>query len=83
MPKQGENSLWDYFKISNEVVSKAVCILCKKNLSRKTKDPHKITTTTSFGTSLVICEATLTTCACSTAYALKATKVDHFKLSFI
>ena len=34
MIKQSENSLWDYFKISNEDVSKAVCILCKKNLSK-------------------------------------------------
>ena len=58
MTKQGENPL--YFKISNEDVSKAVCILCKKNLSRGCKDPHKMTTTTNlwknsgFSTSLAI-----------------------------
>ena len=46
MLKQGENLLWDYFKISNEDVSIAVCIFCKKNLSRRSKDPHKMTTTT-------------------------------------
>ena len=45
MPKQGENILWDYFKIGNEDVSKAVCILCQNNLSRGSKDPHKMTTT--------------------------------------
>ena len=44
MPKQGENPLWNYFKISNEDVTKAVCILCRKNLSRGSKDPHKMTT---------------------------------------
>ena len=44
--KQGENPLWDYFKISNKDVSIAVCILCKENLSRGSKDPHKMTTTT-------------------------------------
>ena len=33
MFKQGENPLWDYFKISNEDVSKAVCILCKVTLA--------------------------------------------------
>ena len=48
MPKQGENPLWDYFEISNEDVNKAVCILCKKNLSRGSKDPHKMTTITMF-----------------------------------
>ena len=46
MPKQGENHLWGYFKISNEDASKAVCKLCKKKLSRGSKDPHKMTTTT-------------------------------------
>ena len=57
MPKQGKNPLWDYFKISNEDVSIAVCILCKNSLSRGSKDPHKMTTTTnlcqSFGFSKV------------------------------
>ena len=46
MSKQGENPLWDYFKISDEDVKKAVCILCKKNLSRGGRNPHKMTTTT-------------------------------------
>ena len=62
MPKQSKNPLWDYFKISYEDVRIAVCILCKKNLSRWSKDPHKMTTTTnlfqsfsqSFGTSLIV-----------------------------
>lgn len=45
MPKKSDNPLWDYFKVSDEDVSKAVCILCKKNLSRGSKDPHKMTTT--------------------------------------
>ena len=34
MPKQDENPLQDYFKISNEDVSKAVCKLWKNYLSR-------------------------------------------------
>ena len=51
MSKQGKNPLWDYFKISNEDVSKAVCILCKKNLSRGRKDPHKMTITTNLSPS--------------------------------
>ena len=60
MPKQGENPLWDYFKINNEDVSKAVCILYKKTLSRGSKDPHKMITTTNlcqnsgFGTFLIL-----------------------------
>ena len=36
MAKQGENPLWDYFKISNEDASKAVFILCKKNFFAET-----------------------------------------------
>ena len=48
MPKQGENPLQDYFKVSNEDVNKTVCILCNKNLSRGSKDPHKMTTTAKF-----------------------------------
>ena len=44
MLKQGENSLWDYSKISNEDVGKAVCIRFKKNLSRESKDCCKMTT---------------------------------------
>ena len=58
--EQGENPLWDYFKISNEGVSKTVCILCEKNLSKRSKDPHEVTTTATnfcrnfgFGTSLI------------------------------
>ena len=38
MPKQGENPLWDYFKISNEDVSKAVCILCKKDFINREQE---------------------------------------------
>ena len=56
MPKQGKNPLWDYFKISNEDVGIAVCILCKNSLSRGSKDPHKMITTNlcrSFGFSKV------------------------------
>ena len=57
MPKQGENPLWDYFKISNEDVSIAICILCKNNLSRGSKDPHKpklqLRQNSGFGTSLI------------------------------
>ena len=70
MLKQGENPLWDYFKISNEDASKAVCILCKKNLSRGSKDFHKMTTTTNFcrsfgfGTSLVLVIAIFRSFAC-------------------
>ena len=48
MPRQCENPLWDYFKISNEDVSKVVCIFCKKNLSRESKDPYKTTTKANF-----------------------------------
>ena len=44
MPKESKNPLWNYFKISNENVSESVSILCKKNLSRGGKDPHKMTT---------------------------------------
>ena len=46
MPKQGEKRSWDYFKISNKDVSIAFCILPKNNLSKGSKDPHKMTTTT-------------------------------------
>ena len=45
MPKQSPNPLWDYFKVRDEGCSKAECILCKKLLSRGSKDPHKMTTT--------------------------------------
>ena len=45
MPAQNDNLLWDYSKVNNEDVSKAVCMLCKKNLSRGCKDPLKISTT--------------------------------------
>ena len=59
MPKQGKNPLQNYFKISIEDVSIAVCILCRKNLSRGSKDPHKPSQNCqsqsfSFGTSLVL-----------------------------
>ena len=39
MPKQSGNPLWDYFKVNDEDASKAVCILCKKSLSRGSKEP--------------------------------------------
>jgi hypothetical protein len=45
MPKKSNNPVWDYFKVNDEDASKAVCILCKKNLSRGSKDPHKMSTT--------------------------------------
>ena len=45
MPKKSGNPLWDYFKVSDEDISKALCILRKKNLSRGSKEPHKMTTT--------------------------------------
>ena len=44
MPKTS-NPIWDYFKVKEDDISKAVCILCKKNLSRGSKEPHKMTTT--------------------------------------
>ena len=41
MPKQDENPIWDYFKISNEDVSKAVCILCKKTIIKWEQGPSQ------------------------------------------
>ena len=40
-----KNPLWNYFKVSDEDVGKAICILCKKILSRGSKDAHNMSTT--------------------------------------
>ena len=39
MLKQGKNPLWDYFKISNENISIAVCIRCKKDFIKRKQNP--------------------------------------------
>ncbi|XP_065680644.1 zinc finger BED domain-containing protein 4-like [Hydra vulgaris] len=42
---ESKNPLWNYFKVSDEDVGKAICILCKKILSRGSKDAHNMSTT--------------------------------------
>jgi uncharacterized phage-associated protein len=42
---RSKNPLWNYFKVSDEDVGKAICILCKKTLSRGSKDAHNMSTT--------------------------------------
>lgn len=48
MPKtlaSNRSIIWDYFKEYENDRSKAICIICKKILSRGSSDPHKQTTT--------------------------------------
>ena len=40
-----KNIIWDYFKVCDIDKSKAICIVCKKILSRGSADPHKQTIT--------------------------------------
>ncbi|XP_047124279.1 zinc finger BED domain-containing protein 6-like [Hydra vulgaris] len=47
---RSKNPLWNYFKVSDEDVAKyadgkAICILCKKILSRGSKNAHNMSTT--------------------------------------
>nr|XP_047145523.1 zinc finger BED domain-containing protein 4-like [Hydra vulgaris] len=42
---RSKNPLWNHFKVSDEDVGKAICILCKKILSRGSKDAHNMSTT--------------------------------------
>jgi len=39
-----QNPLWEYFCIDKEDSSKAICKICKQKISRGSKNPHKMTT---------------------------------------
>ena len=52
MPKQGENPLWDYFKISNKNVSMQPAYFAKIIYQEGARKLTKMTTTTIFAKAL-------------------------------
>lgn len=74
-----KNIIWDYFTVCESDKSKAICIFCKKMLSRGSTDPHKQTLTgmknhikTQHNAIFKKLESTATTHSLSSAHATAA-----------